>query len=100
MIGFFITALFDFIMLIASSSSGVKYVGIFGNLVGIVAAYSYCPNDGPRYFKGHGLLIELLNTSTGLGTLMTLYLRRENPRRNETGKSVDHYTEAEKKLER
>lgn len=73
----------------------------FGNLGGTVAAYIYRAKDGPHYRTGHGTLIGFLVMSTILSTCMTLYLRRENARRDQKNpKRPEDYTEDEKTAER
>lgn len=79
--------------------AGVAMHVSFGNLGGIIAAYIYRPADSPRYLSGHGTLIGLITMSTCLSIFMTLYLRRENKRRDAV-KPVEAYTEAERVAER
>lgn len=72
----------------------------FGNLGGIVAGFIYQAKAAPRYKAGHSSLIGLLSMSSLLCTFMTIYLRRENARRDAQYKRPDEYTDAEKTLER
>jgi hypothetical protein len=72
----------------------------FGNLGGVISSYIYRRSDGPKYTTGHGTLIGTLTMSTVLCTLMTIYLRRENARRDREYKAPSEYTEAEKVGER
>lgn len=76
----------------------------FGNLGGVLAAFSYRATDAPRYFSGHGLLIGTTTMSACLCLFMTLYLRRENARRDmlmaEKDLTLDSYTEEMKEAER
>jgi MFS family permease len=73
----------------------------FGNLGGAIAAYIYQAKFGPRYIEGHLILVGTLSMSTVLSTFMTIYLRRENARRDrESSKAPEQYTVEEKELER
>ncbi|EKG14584.1 Major facilitator superfamily [Macrophomina phaseolina MS6] len=73
----------------------------FGNLGGIVSSYVYRSADGPRYYSGHGTLIGLISMSACLSTFMTIYLRRENARRDaKYEKKPEEYTEEERTAER
>lgn len=72
----------------------------FGNLGGAIAAFIYLSTDAPHYRKGHGILIGMLTMSITLSTFMTLYLRRENARRDREHKPLDKYSEADKVAER
>ncbi|POS76718.1 high-affinity nicotinic acid transporter [Diaporthe helianthi] len=137
MIGFMIIAMIGLIMLLASSSSGVKYTGCFflasgiypnvpqgvawngnniggslkrgvgiamhvgfGNLGGLIAAYIYLAKDRPAYHPGHATLLGFQAMATCLSIFMTIYLRRENARRDRVHKPLSEYTEAEKHAER
>ena len=73
----------------------------FGNLGGMIAAYIYRSTDGPRFVSGHASLIGFQCMSLVLSTFMTLYLRRENKRRDAvSGKLPSEYTETERLAER
>lgn len=72
----------------------------FGNIGGIIASYIYRAPDAPRYFSGRGSLIGLQCMSLTLSVFMTLYLRRENKRRDAEHKAPALYTEDEKAMER
>jgi len=76
----------------------------FGNLGGIIAAFTYRIAEKPRYHSGHATLLGTLSMSICLCIFMTLYLRRENARRDELlakqGRTLTDYTEAEKDAER
>jgi len=137
MIGFCLTAITGFVMLIASDNPNVKYVGCFlaasgiypnvpqgvawngnniggstkrgvgiamhvgfGNLGGAIAGFIYRKQDAPHYRTGHGTLIGTICMSTALSIFMTLYLRRENARRDREYKKPEEYTTEEKLLER
>ena len=74
-------------------------VGI-GNLGGIIASYVFLPRDAPQFRTGHALLVGLCGMSLILSTLMTLYLRRENARRDREHKRPEEYTSEERAAER
>ncbi|EKD15411.1 high-affinity nicotinic acid transporter [Drepanopeziza brunnea f. sp. 'multigermtubi' MB_m1] len=54
----------------------------FGNLGGAISGFVYLSKDGPRFVKGHCILIGLTSMSFILTSIMTLYYRRENARRD------------------
>jgi len=76
----------------------------FGNLGGAIAGFCYRSKDGPRYFQGHGLLLGTITMSLVLSIFMTLYLGRENARRDalmaEQNMTLDDYTDEMKDAER
>ena len=72
----------------------------FGNLGGILASFVYLSKTGPRFIQGHCILIGLLAMSASLQTFMTLYLRRENARRDSVHKNPAQYSVQEKEAER
>lgn len=76
----------------------------FGNLGGAIAGFCYRSKDGPRYFQGHGLLLGTIAMSLVLCIFMTIYLGRENARRDalmaEQNMTLDDYTEDMKDAER
>lgn len=72
----------------------------FGNLGGAIAAFLYQKKDAPEYYPGHGTLLATLTMSACLSTFMTIYLRRENARRDREYKAPSEYTSAERALER
>ncbi|KAM0306190.1 hypothetical protein ACHAPM_000750 [Fusarium culmorum] len=71
-----------------------------GNIGGVIAAYLFLAKDAPRYFPGFGTLLGLQIMALILSVFMTIYLRRENARRDATHKDPSLYTEAEKHAER
>jgi hypothetical protein len=71
-----------------------------GNLGGIIAGFIYLSKDSPKFTRGHAILIGLLTMSTCLQIFMTLYLRRENKRRDAEYKAPELYTPEEKAAER
>lgn len=83
-----------------SPRSTIILIPLLGNLGGAIAGFIYLRQDRPHYRKGHGILIGMLTMSITLSTFMTLYLRRENARRDREHKPADKYTEAEKVAER
>lgn len=76
----------------------------FGNLGGILAAFSYRKTDAPRYFSGHGLLLGTTGMSFCLILFMMTWLKKENARRDrlmtEQGLTLESYTEEMKDAER
>lgn len=66
----------------------------------MIAAYLYQAKDKPNYYPGHGTLLGFQAMSTCLSIFMTIYLRRENARRNKLHKDPAAYTEAERVAER
>ncbi|KAL4964330.1 major facilitator superfamily domain-containing protein [Aspergillus stella-maris] len=71
-----------------------------GNLGGVLSSFIYRSQDKPHYRVGHGTLIGTLTMSTILCSIMTIYLRRENARRDREYKAPSEYTEAERVAER
>ncbi|KAL4973567.1 major facilitator superfamily domain-containing protein [Aspergillus desertorum] len=71
-----------------------------GNLGGVLASFIYRSQDKPHYRVGHGTLIGCLAMSTILCSIMTVYLRRENARRDKEYKPPAEYSEAERAAER
>ena len=67
---------------------------------GAIAGFIYLPKDGPHYRQGHGILIGMITMSVCLSTFMTLYLRRENKRRDAAHKAPELYTQEEQLAER
>ncbi|EXJ79660.1 hypothetical protein A1O3_07940 [Capronia epimyces CBS 606.96] len=72
----------------------------FGNLGGVISGFIYLSTDSPKFTKGHAILIGMVAMSTVLSMFMTIYLRRENARRDREYKSLDQYTAADKFAER
>ena len=66
---------------------------------GAVAGFIFRATDAPHYRSGHGILIALCAMTLLLGVFMTIYLRRENARRDAAHKAPAAYTEAEMELE-
>ncbi|KAL2825350.1 major facilitator superfamily domain-containing protein [Aspergillus cavernicola] len=71
-----------------------------GNLGGVLSSFIYRTQDRPHYSIGHGTLIGCLAMSTILCSFMTVYLRRENKRRDREFKPPGEYSEEERLLER
>jgi nitrate/nitrite transporter NarK len=71
-----------------------------GNLGGAVSGFIYLSKDSPKFIKGHCILIGLITMSMCLQAFMTIYLRRENARRDREYKRPEEYTDAERMLER
>ncbi|KAM7199010.1 high-affinity nicotinic acid transporter [Rhypophila sp. PSN 637] len=72
----------------------------FGNLGGTMSAYLYLARDAPKYKPGHTTLIAFQAMALILSVFMTIYLRRENARRDREYKPPSEYTEEERALER
>ena len=72
----------------------------FGNLGGTVSAYLYLAKDGPTYRPGHATLLACQAMAMVLSIFMTIYLRRENARRDREYKPPSEYTEDERLAER
>jgi len=73
----------------------------FGNLGGAIAGFCYLTKDKPHFRPGHGTLMGTLSMSTLLCIFMTLYLRRENARRDRVfNKKPSEYTTEERLAER
>lgn len=79
---------------------GIAMHVAFGNLGGMISAYLYQAKDKPTYFPGHGTLLAFQAMSAVLSLFMTVYLRRENARRDRMHKPPSEYTEAEREAER
>lgn len=72
----------------------------FGNLGGAISGFLYIAKDSPMYYPGHGTLIATETMSLLLCIFMTVYLRRENARRDREYKPPSEYTEEERLAER
>ncbi|KAJ2967314.1 hypothetical protein NQ176_g9721 [Zarea fungicola] len=71
----------------------------FGNLGGAVSGFVFRQADAPRYLSGHIILAGTMSMSMLLSILMTIYLRRENSRRDGKHKPLSEYTMEEKMRE-
>lgn len=80
-------------------SVGMAMQVCIGNLGGVMAAYMYLPRDAPQYIHGHSGLIGLASAAVVLCIVMTIYLRRENARRDAAYKAPELYTAEERLLE-
>ncbi|KAH7024886.1 high-affinity nicotinic acid transporter [Microdochium trichocladiopsis] len=82
--------------------TGIAMQVMGGNCGGIIASYVYLSRDGPRYITGHSILIGFISMAFFLTLFMTVWVRRENARRdkiaNEAG--VQELTEEQKLNER
>ncbi|TLD34771.1 high-affinity nicotinic acid transporter [Venturia nashicola] len=74
-------------------------VGI-GNLGGTMASYMFLSRTGPHFRQGYTASIALSAMSLTLSAFMTMYLRKENARRDREYKRPEDYTVEEKLLER
>ncbi|CAP60904.1 uncharacterized protein PODANS_0_870, partial [Podospora anserina S mat+] len=72
----------------------------FGNLGGTISAYLFLTKDRPRYYPGFGTLLACQVMAAILSIFMTIYLRRENARRDREYKPPSEYTEEERVAER
>lgn len=72
----------------------------FGNLGGVAAGFIYLSKYSPKFIPGHIAVIGFLSMSLILQVLMTIYLRRENARRDSEHKAPEQYTVEEKAAER
>ncbi|KAK4183648.1 putative high-affinity nicotinic acid transporter [Podospora australis] len=72
----------------------------FGNLGGTISAYLFLTRDRPRYMPGFSTLLACQAMAMILSIFMTIYLRRENARRDREYKPPSEYTEEEKHAER
>ncbi|KAK4172759.1 putative high-affinity nicotinic acid transporter [Triangularia setosa] len=72
----------------------------FGNLGGTVSAYLFLTKDRPRYYPGFATLLGCQAMAAILSIFMTIYLRRENARRDREYKPPSEYTEEERVAER
>lgn len=83
-----------FLVVLSHADSRLK-----GNLGGAVAGFVFRADDAPHYRSGHGTLIASVGMSLVLSTFMTIYLRRENARRDALYKPASEYTRAEMEFE-
>jgi hypothetical protein len=67
----------------------------FGNLGGVISGFVYRDWDRPRYLSGHAILLATTSMSMVLSIFMTLYLRRENARRDAAHKPLAEYSRDE-----
>jgi len=72
----------------------------FGNLGGTLSAYLFLSRDGPRFTSGFATLLAFQAAAMILSIFMTIYLRRENKRRDAAHKSPAEFTEEERHAER
>lgn len=72
----------------------------FGNLGGMISAYLFQAKDKPKYLSAHATLLGFQAMAASLSIFMTIYLRRENARRDQMHKPPSEYTEAEREAER
>ncbi|KIM33275.1 hypothetical protein M408DRAFT_152128 [Serendipita vermifera MAFF 305830] len=76
-----------------------------GNLGGIVSSFLFLSSQSPRYLQGFGTLLAVSGMSCILSIIMTIYLRRENTRRDREGAekglpTPENYTEEMREAER
>ncbi|KAF2154446.1 major facilitator superfamily transporter [Myriangium duriaei CBS 260.36] len=80
-------------------SIAIAMQAMVGNFGGILSAFIYLSKDSPRFVNGHCIVIGMLSLSTILSTMLTLYYRRENARRDREFKAPHLYTAEEKLAE-
>ncbi|KUI71877.1 hypothetical protein VM1G_07478 [Cytospora mali] len=82
--------------------TGIAMQVMGGNCGGIVASYVYLSRDGPRYIKGHSILIGFIGMAFLLTLFMTVWYRLENARRDRVSDEVgsQELTVEQKVLER
>jgi MFS family permease len=82
--------------------TGIAMQVMGGNCGGIIASYVYISRDGPRYIKGHCLLIAIITVAFGLTFFMSTWCRLENARRDKIAqeRGTQELTEEQKLLER
>ncbi|KAK8035843.1 hypothetical protein PG991_001916 [Apiospora marii] len=82
--------------------TGIAMQVMGGNCGGIIASYVYLTPDGPRYIKGHSILIGFVVMSFFLTLFMIIWCRRENARRDALAQQVgdQELTEEQKMMER
>ncbi|TQS31858.1 hypothetical protein Golomagni_07848, partial [Golovinomyces magnicellulatus] len=56
---------------------------MFGNIGGLISAWSFLPFDGPDYHIGNGLNLATASTILIVGTLALLWMKRDNKVREE-----------------
>ncbi|KAK6371436.1 hypothetical protein LTS17_008686 [Exophiala oligosperma] len=84
----------------AKRAVGIAMQIAAGNLGGIASGFIYVKADGPRYIKGHSVMLGMIALSIILCALQSVYLRRENARRDATHKPLSEYTAQNKHEER
>ncbi|KAK2628784.1 hypothetical protein QTJ16_001887 [Diplocarpon rosae] len=78
--------------------TGIAMQVMGGNCGGIIASYVYLTRDGPRYIKGHALLIGIIGMAFFLTLFLNIYLRFENTRRDKAELDTGaEYSEDEKR---
>lgn len=68
-------------------SSGIGTNVMMGNLGGLIATWSYLPNDKPRYLHGHGLNLAVSVLILIVSVSLLLWMKRDNKKRDT--KNVD-----------
>jgi MFS family permease len=82
--------------------TGIAMQVMGGNCGGIIASYVYISRDGPRYIKGHCLLIAIIAVAFCLTFFMSTWCRLENIRREKIAHEIGNQelTEEQKLQER
>ncbi|KAM7205404.1 high-affinity nicotinic acid transporter [Naviculisporaceae sp. PSN 640] len=87
--------------------TGIAMQVMGGNCGGIIASYVYLTKDGPRFIKGHSILIGFVGMAFFLTLFMMVWCQRENARRDaialaqgpDGDKTQEGLTDEEKRLE-
>ncbi|UZJ50782.1 hypothetical protein CBS101457_000102 [Exobasidium rhododendri] len=66
----------------SSRAGAIGIVVMFGNAGGLVACWSYVKKDAPNYLPGNALNVGAGSGIVIIATLLTLYLRKENKKRD------------------
>ncbi len=66
---------------------------------GAVAGFVFQSRDAPHFRTGHGILVAMCSMTIIIATIMTVYLRRENARRDSRYKPTADYTLSEMEFE-
>ncbi|KAE9966081.1 hypothetical protein EG327_000233 [Venturia inaequalis] len=80
-------------------SIGIATFVMFGNMAGLSASFVFMPKFGPHYRVSHAALLATTSTALCLSIFMTIWVRRENARR-EAVKPRATYTDEEMRAQR
>lgn len=72
----------------------------FGNLGGVISGFLYQSKHAPMFYPGHVTLVAFEAMATVFCIIMTVYLRRENARRDRENKALSEYSQEEMERER
>lgn len=68
-------------------ASAIAVTVMMGNVGGLIATWSFLPSDKPNYHIGNGLNLATSSTILILSTLLLLWMKRDNKKRE--GRAVD-----------